>query len=93
MEKSYIELEDALVLAAPEDVFTLEYDEMGRAEVMEGLLRFIGIGEAEVRSVAAARASTGAHVFDRGPRAAERIANYGDVRAVLRQTRFSRLVA
>jgi hypothetical protein len=92
MEKSYIELEDALVLAAPEDVFTLEYDEMGHADVMEGLLRFIGIGETDVRSVAAARAS-GAYAFDRGPRAAERIANYGDVRAVLRQTRFSRLVA
>ncbi len=92
IEKSYIEIEDALVLAAPDDVFTLEYDEMGHPDVMERLLRFVGIGEAAARSLAASW-SGGAHAFDRGPRAVERIANYGDVCAVLRQTRFARLVA
>lgn len=91
IEKSYIEMEDALVLAGPGDVFTLEYDEMGNSDVMGRLLRFIGVGEAAAQSIAAATAS-GAHAFDRGPRAADRIANYGDVCAILRQTRFARLV-
>ncbi|HEY1503833.1 MAG TPA: hypothetical protein VGF92_06005 [Stellaceae bacterium] len=90
MEKSYIEIEDALVLAKPADVFTLEYDEMGRPNVMERLLRFIGVEAAAAQSLAAAQSGAGA--FDRGPRAADRIANYGDVRAVLQQTRFARLV-
>jgi len=92
MEKNYIEIEDALVLAEPEDVFTLEYDEMARAEIMERLLRFIGMSDTAVQSVAAAQA-TRALAFDRGPRAADRIANYGDVRAILGRTRFARLVA
>jgi hypothetical protein len=59
---------------------------------MERMLRFIGISEGTAQSVAAARAG-GAHAFDRGPRAADRIANYGDVRAILGRTRFARLVA
>lgn len=91
MEKSYIEIEDSLVLAAPSDVFTLEYDDMGRPEVMERLLRFLGIEDAAAQSIAAARAD-GAYAFDRGPRAADRIANYADVCAVLQRTRFARLI-
>jgi hypothetical protein len=92
MEKNYIEIEDALVLAEAEDVFTLEYDDMARKDIMEQLLRFVGVGEAAVQSVAAAQAS-GALAFDRGPRAIDRIANYGDVRTILGRTRFARLVA
>jgi hypothetical protein len=92
MEKNYIEIEDALVLAEPEDVFPLEYDDLARNDVMECLLRFIGISEASAQSIATAQAS-GALAFDRGPRAVDRIANYGDVRAILRRTRFARLVA
>jgi hypothetical protein len=91
MEKSYIEIEDSLVLAGPGNVFTLEYDEMGRSDVMERLLHFIGIGEAAAQSIAGERAR-GAHAFDRGPRAIDRIANYDDVCGLLRQTRFARLV-
>jgi LPS sulfotransferase NodH len=92
MEKNYIEIEDALVLAEPEDVFTLEYDDMARKDIMARVLRFIGIGEASVQSVAAAQAG-GALAFDRGPRAADRIANYDEVRTILGRTRFARLVA
>jgi hypothetical protein len=89
MEKNYIEIEDALVLAEPEDVFTLEYGDMARNDLMERLLGFIGIGEATVRSFAA----NNALAFDRGPRAIDRITNYSDVRAILGCTRFARLVA
>lgn len=91
MEKSYIEIEDCLILAGPGDVFALEYDEMGRPDVMQRLLRFIGVGEADAQSIAASRAS-GSLAFDRGPRAADRIANYPDVSALLELTRFARLV-
>lgn len=92
MEKNYIEIEDSLVLAEPKDVFTLEYDDMARQDIMGRLLRFVGVDEAAVQSVATAQAR-GALAFDRGPRAVDRIANYGDVRAILGRTRFARLVA
>ena len=91
VEKSYIEIEDSLVLARPDDVFTLEYDEMGQPDMMTRLLRFIGLDEAAAASFAAARAG-GVQAFDRGPRAADRIANYAEVCTLLRQTRFARLV-
>jgi hypothetical protein len=92
MEKNYIEIEDALVLAEPEDVFTLEYDDMARKDIMENVLRFIGAGEAAIQSFTMVQAG-GAFAFDRGPRAVDRIANYGDVRTILGRTRFSRFVA
>jgi hypothetical protein len=92
VEKNYIEIEDALVLSEPEDVFTLEYDDMAQRDIMERLLHFIGIGDAGVRSVAAAQES-GALTFDRGPRAVDRIANYREVCAMLGRTRYARLVA
>jgi LPS sulfotransferase NodH len=92
MERNYIEIEDALVLSEGEDVFTLEYDDMARPDMMERMLRFIGIGENAVHSFVDTQAS-GKLAFDRGPRAVDRIANYGDVRATLSRTRFARLAA
>jgi hypothetical protein len=90
VEKNYIEIEDALVLAEPEDVFSHEYDDMVRADVMTRLLRFIG--DAAIKAFAATQESH-APAFDRGPRVVDRIANYCDVRTILRRTCFVRLVA
>jgi hypothetical protein len=91
IEKSYIEVEDALVLADPHDVFTLEYDDMASDEVMEQLLRFLGVGDGGIAAMTPLR--SGKLKFDRGPRAGDRIANYDEVRATLLRTRFARLVA
>lgn len=91
IEKSYIEVEDALVLAEPDDVFSFEYDDMASDEVMAQLLRFIGIDDAGIAAMAEQR--SGKLKFDRGPRAADRIANYDEVRATLLHTRYARLVA
>lgn len=91
IEKSYIEVEDALVLAPPELVFALEYDDMAHDEVMERMLRFLGVGDAGVAAMAEKR--RGKLKYDRGPRATDRIANYDEVRAALRNTRYARLVS
>lgn len=89
IEKSYIEVEDALVLAPPELVFALEYDDMAQDEIMEQLLRFLGVDDAGVAVMAEKR--RGKLKFDRGPRALDRITNYDEVRAALLHTRYARL--
>lgn len=90
IEKSYIELEDALVLADPSAVFSLEYNDMASDEIMEQMLRFLGIGDAGIAAIAETR--KGKLKYDRGPRATERIANYDEVRETLIHTRYKRLV-
>jgi len=90
IEKSYIELEDALVLADPSAVFALEYNDLASDAVMEDMLRFLGIGDAGVAEMTAAR--QGKLKYDRGPCAIDRIANYDEVRALLLHTRYARLV-
>lgn len=89
IEKSYIEVEDALVLAPPECVFALEYDDMANDEIMEQMLRFLGVADAGIAAMAELR--RGKLKFDRGPRATDRIANYDEVRAALLHTRYARL--
>lgn len=86
IEKRYIDIESALILATPEDVFTLEYSDLGRAEPMQSLRSFFKIA---ARTGAPASLSA-PPTFAPGPRAAERIINYGDVLAVLRHSRYGR---
>lgn len=89
IEKSYIDIEDALVLAPPDRVFALEYGDMAHEEVMAELLRFLGAGDGATAAEQRRRKLN----FDRGPRATSRIANYEEVRAALLHTRFARLLA
>lgn len=90
IEKNYIEVEDALVLADPGQVFALKYVDMASDEIMTQMLRFLGVDEAGIAAMAEKRRGT--LKFDRGPRARDRITNYDEVCAVLRHTRFARLV-
>lgn len=90
IEKAYIEVEDALVLADPSAVFSLEYNDMASDEIMEQMLRFLGVGDAGVAAMAKTR--NGKLKFDRGPLATDRIANYDEVRTTLLHTRYARLV-
>jgi hypothetical protein len=95
IEKGYIEIEDSLLLADPDDVFGLEYDDLGRSAMMAQLLRFLGLDDtaAETRVNHAAVEPGNTLSFARGPRASARIANYDDVRAALSHTRYGRWLA
>lgn len=95
IERNYIMIEEALLLSDPQDVFTLEYGDLGQVEVMRGLLHFLGLPEASVeRAVAetAGRVGSGELKFERGPTAASRIKNYEEIRRMLHHTRYRRWV-
>jgi hypothetical protein len=95
IERNYIMIEEALMLADPEHVFTVEYGDLGRVDVMRRLLQFLRLPEASIdRAVAetAGKAGSGELKFERGPMAARRIANYEEIRQLLLQTRYRRWV-
>ncbi len=95
IEQNYIMIEEALMLSDPDDVFTVEYHDLGRVDAMRGMLRFLGLPQDSVeRAVAqtAGLAGKGELAFERGPKAAERIANYDEIRQLLRHTRYRRWV-
>lgn len=92
IEKSYMEIEQAFLLSDPDQVFTLEYDDLGRTAVMEKMLRFLGTSDAAI-ATAQAQARSGALAFSRGPRAIDRIANRDAVQKALRNTRFANLLS
>jgi hypothetical protein len=95
IERNYIMIEEALMLSDPQDVFTLEYGDLGRVAVMRGLLRFLDLPEASIeRAVAetAGKAGAGELKFERGPTAVSRIKNYDEIRRLLRHTRYRRWV-
>lgn len=95
IERNYIMIEEALMLADPADVFTLEYHDLGRVGAMRGLLRFLGLSDDSIEGAlaeTAGRSGSGGLKFERGPVAAERIANYAEICQVLRHTRYRRWV-
>lgn len=95
IERNYLLIEETLMLSDPGDLFTLEYGDLGRVEVMRGLLGFLGLREASIDAAVAQTAGRAASQdlkFERGPTAAERIANYDEIRRTLRHTRYRRWV-
>ena len=95
IERNYIMIEEALTLANPQDVFTLEYGDLGRIDVIRGLLGFLGLPAASIeRAVAqtAGQVGAGKLKFERGPEAASRIKNYDEICCLLRHTRYRRWV-
>ena len=96
IERNYLLIEEMLMQAHPDDVFTLEYDDLGRVEAIRGLLEFLGLPEASIQAAVARTAglaANGSLKFERGPTAASRIANYDEIRRVLARTRYRRFVA
>ena len=95
IERNYIAIEEALMLSDPRDVFTLDYDDLGRPAVMRALLGFLGLPEARIDRVVAQTTggSNGAELkFERGPTPAQRIVNYDEIRWLLLRSRYRRWV-
>jgi hypothetical protein len=86
MQQNYFLIEDALAASHPDDVFGIEYDDLGRPAVMAALHRFLGL---PAPSPAPANADL---KFERGPAASERIANYDEIRRLLKSGRYRRWV-
>jgi hypothetical protein len=95
IERNYLLIEEMLVRAHADDVFALEYGDLGRVEVMRGLLGFLGLPEASIEPAVARTAGRAASQdlkFERGPTAAARITNYHEIRSMLSRTRYRRWV-
>jgi len=95
MQRNYFILEKVLLRAHPDDLFTLEYDELGEAAVIRRLLQFLHLPEAvvdETLAGAGRRAPSDDLRFARGPTPAERIQNYDEVRTMLGSSRYRRWV-
>jgi len=88
----YFLIESALAAAQREDVFALEYGELGRPSVMADLLRFLGLPPAAVDLLLERRASDPKLRFDPGPRLAERVVNYDELLSAFRNSRYRRLI-
>lgn len=91
VQANYLEIEKALLLAHIDDVFTLEYEDLGRPAMMRGLLQFLGLpGPTIERALEETdgRAGSGELKFERGPRPAQRIQNYDEIRRRLQHSRY-----
>lgn len=92
IERNYLAIEQALLTARREDLFGLEYEDLGRTETMRHLLQFLTIPGDVIDAVTAEAADRPVEPFERGPNAGERIQNYEDVRRVLECTRYRRFL-
>lgn len=92
IEMSYLALEQMLALAHQDDVFALEYADLGRATIMRQLLAFLGLSRAAIGQTLRAmrNADNPALVFDAGHGSRARLENYAEIRDVLQQTRYRR---
>jgi len=92
IQNNYFVIEKALALAHDGDVFALEYEQLGQAAVMRGLLQFLGLPDPLVESALAKTGTGEALRFARGPGPAQRIQNYDEVRSLLRSSRYRRWI-
>jgi len=93
IQQNYFAIENALALASPDDLFALEYEDLGRLSVVRELLQFLRLPAAVTgRALERGTSSDDELRFSRGPTAAERIQNYGEIQQFLRTTRYRRWV-
>lgn len=93
IQQNYFAIENALTLANPDDLFALEYEDLGRPVVMREMLQFLRLPATVIdRAVGRSTSSADDLRFSRGPTAAQRIQNYEEIQQFLRTTRYRRWV-
>lgn len=95
IEMNYLAIERGLLTARREDLFGLEYEDLGRSAVMRQLLQFLAIPGDIIDQVTAEAPGKPDHAverFERGPDAGARIQNYDEIRRVLQYTRYRRFL-
>jgi hypothetical protein len=91
VQLQYVLIESALRNADAEDVFALDYQDLGRPAVMAGLLRFLGRPEGVIDHMTAGGGDQGLE-FRPGPRITERVENHAQIRHFLMNSRYRRLI-
>lgn len=93
IQENHFAIEKSLLLAHADDVFTLEYEELGKATVMRGLLHFLGLPPPSIDRTLARAGDGGPRDdlrFARVPTPAQRIRNYPEIRRLLQGSRYQR---
>jgi LPS sulfotransferase NodH len=91
IEANYFAMEEMLGHAYRTDLFGIEYEDLGRAAVMQQLLEFLGLPDSTICEATSGTASMSERripLFERGPGARERIRNYDEIAMMLQTTRF-----
>ena len=95
IQQNYFTIETVLLRARREDVFALEYEELGQPAMMRRLLQFLDLPPELIETTLQNTAGTARNDelrFARGPTPAQRIQNYDEIRALLRLSRYQRWV-
>jgi LPS sulfotransferase NodH len=92
IEANYQAIEKALVRADLDDVFALEYEELGDGATMRALMRFLGLPAASIEAAVAKAAADPALAFAPGPNSAARLQNYDEIRRILERSRYKRWI-
>jgi hypothetical protein len=82
VQTTYFVIEAVLVNARAEDVFSLNYRDLGSPSVMGDLLRFLGVPESAHRKLD----------FHPGPALSQRIENQAEIRRFFLNSRYRRLI-
>ena len=91
LQKEYLDIEVRLAAAHHDDVFGLEYHDLGRPSVV-GDLRFLDVPQTVIDDVVAGAGRDRGLDFNPGPTLADRIENYAEIRAFLLNTRYRGLI-
>ena len=88
----YFMIETVLAKAHSEDVFGLNYSDLGRPEVMRELLRFLDLPEPAIEQALAAAGDGQKLAYHPGPDLAGRIENFAEIRQHFRKGRYRHLL-
>jgi len=92
LQREYLAIEAVLAAAHPEDVFSLDYRDLGEPATVGKLLRFLDVPGPLIDAATRAMAPGGEREFKPGPALAQRIKNFAEVRQFLLNSRYRRFV-
>jgi len=92
LQREYLAIEAALGAADGDDLFSLEYTDLGRPAVMGDLLRFLDVPQTLIDDRIAGTGRDRELDFNRGPALADRIENYREIRDFLLNSRYRRFI-
>lgn len=92
LQREYLSLEMRLTAANGDDVFSLEYADLGRPCVMGDLLRFLDLPQTLIDDTIADTGRKPKLDFNLGPTLTNRIDNYDEIRDFLLNSRYRRFL-
>jgi len=92
LQREYLAIEALLASAHADDVFSLDYRDLGRPSAVGNLLRFLAVPQQLIEAATGALAPGGELEFKPGPPLATRIENFAEIRRFLLNSRYRRSI-